>query len=234
MLHAHPTTHDKTADPSHDLNNTSSSSSSSSSSSNPEIFPKDTYFSLNALQSPQIGQKRLSRRNTTSVAATQSNLSSENCDLTNPASSVSTLNRNMTPNSSNASATATPSAQPTSTCKVVVPKAPKPHRTMAIFECVIAGLESSLSDLRTKVADLTTAVTNGYNAMAKQLLQSESYLRHLEQRIATLLKLQNSYIVHLKMRDGIQNMYEAYKNSPGNQKSNLANIKAGWRDCIQV
>jgi len=105
---------------------------------------------------------------------------------------------------------------------------------MAIFECVIAGLESSLSDLRTKVADLTTAVTNGYNAMAKQLLQSESYLRHLEQRIATLLKLQNSYIVHLKMREGIQNMYEAYKNSPGNQKSNLANIKAGWRDCIQV
>jgi len=105
---------------------------------------------------------------------------------------------------------------------------------MAIFECVILGLNLSLSDLKTKVADLTTAVTNGYNAMAKQLLQSESYLRHLEQRISTLLKLQNSYVVHLKMKDGIQSMYEAYKKSPGNQKSNLANIKVSWKDCIQV
>ena len=69
--------------------------------------------------------------------------------------------------------------------------------------------------------------------MAKQLLQSESYLRHLEQRISTLLKLQNSYTIHLKMKDGIQNMYEAYKKSPGNQQKNLANIKIGWKDCIQ-
>lgn len=69
--------------------------------------------------------------------------------------------------------------------------------------------------------------------MAKQLLQSESYLRHLEQRISTLMKLQNSYIIHLKMKDGIQNMYEAYKKSPGNQQKNLQNIKGGWKDCIQ-
>ncbi len=92
----------------------------------------------------------------------------------------------------------------------------------------------SLNDLRVKVADLTSAVTNGYNAMAKQLLQSESYLRHLEQRINVLIKLQSSYNVHLKMKEGIQNMYEAYKKSPGNQNKNLANIKLGWKDCIQV
>ena len=56
--------------------------------------------------------------------------------------------------------------------------------------------------MRTKVADLTTAVTNGYNAMAKQLLHSESSLRHLEQRINVLNKLENSYNVHLKMKEG--------------------------------
>ena len=80
---------------------------------------------------------------------------------------------------------------------------------------------------------MTCAVTNGYNAMAKQLLQSESSLRHLEQRIATLRRLQQSYTVHLRMKEGIQNMYEAYKKSPGNQQKNLANIKGGWKDCIQ-
>ncbi len=88
--------------------------------------------------------------------------------------------------------------------------------------------------MRTKVADLTTAVTNGYNAMAKQLLHSESSLRHLEQRINVLNKLENSYNVHLKMKDGIQNMFDAFKNSPGNQHKNLSNIKNGWKDCIQV
>lgn len=145
---------------------------------------------------------------------------------------MSTLSKNMSLNSPT-SGSPTPSV-PASGCKVIIPKSPKPQRTLAIFECVIVGLNLSLNDLRTKVADLTSAVTNGYNAMAKQLLQSESYLRHLEQRISTLLKLQNSYTVHLKMKDGIQNMYEAYKKSPGNQKSNLANIKLGWKDCIQV
>ena len=70
--------------------------------------------------------------------------------------------------------------------------------------------------------------------MAKQLLQSEAYLRHLEQRASTLSKLQNSYNIHLKMKDGIQNMYDAYKNSPGNQQKNLSNIKSGWKECIQV
>ena len=88
--------------------------------------------------------------------------------------------------------------------------------------------------MRIKVADLTTAVTNGYNAMAKQLLHSESSLRHLEQRISVLNKLENSYNIHLKMKDGIQNMFDAFKNSPGNQNKNLSNIKHGWKDCIQV
>jgi hypothetical protein len=36
------------------------------------------------------------------------------------------------------------------------------------------------------------------------------------------------------MKDGIQNMYDAYKKSPGNQYKNLANIKIGWKECIQV
>ena len=66
------------------------------------------------------------------------------------------------------------------------------------------------------------------------MLQSEAYLRHLEQRITTLNKLQSSYNIHLKMKDGIQNMYDAYKKSPGNQYKNLANIKIGWKECIQV
>ena len=88
--------------------------------------------------------------------------------------------------------------------------------------------------MRAKVADLTSAVTNGYNAMAKQLLQSESYMRHLEQRINVFLKLQNSYNIHLKMKEGIQNMHDAYKKSPGNQHKNLSNIKTGWKDCNQV
>ena len=88
--------------------------------------------------------------------------------------------------------------------------------------------------MRAKVADLTSAVTNGYNAMAKQVLQSESYMRHLEQRINVFLKLQNSYNIHLKMKEGIQNMHDAYKKSPGNQHKNLSNIKTGWKDCNQV
>lgn len=59
-------------------------------------------------------------------------------------------------------------------------------------------------------------------------------MRHLEQRISTLNKLQNSYQIHINMKDGIQNMYEAFKKSPGNQYKNLANIKNGWKECIQV
>ena len=77
-------------------------------------------------------------------------------------------------------------------------------------------------------------MTNGFNVLAKQLLQSEALLRHLEQRIGILTKLQSSYNVHLKMKDGIQNMYDAYKNSPGNQQKNLSNIKSGWKECIQT
>lgn len=36
------------------------------------------------------------------------------------------------------------------------------------------------------------------------------------------------------MRDGIQNIYDAFKKSPGNQNKNLANIKSGWKECNQV
>jgi hypothetical protein len=92
----------------------------------------------------------------------------------------------------------------------------------------------TINDLKSKVSDLTIAVTNGFNVLAKQLLQSEALLRHLEQRIGILTKLQSSYNIHLKMKDGIQNMYDAYKNSPGNQQKNLANIKSGWKECIQT
>jgi len=59
-------------------------------------------------------------------------------------------------------------------------------------------------------------------------------LHHLEQRISTLNKLENSYNVHLKMKDGIKNMYDAYKKSPGNQQKNITNTKNVWKDCIQV
>ena len=82
---------------------------------------------------------------------------------------------------------------------------------------------------------MTTAVTNGYTAMSKQLLQSQAHLRHMEQRASNLEKLKASYEVHLKMRDGIENMFEAYKKTPGkNQGRNLASIKAGWKECVQT
>lgn len=57
----------------------------------------------------------------------------------------------------------------------------------------------------------------------------------MEQRASNLEKLRASYEVHLKMRDGIENMFEAYKKSPGkNQGRNLASIKAGWKECVQT
>lgn len=59
------------------------------------------------------------------------------------------------------------SSSSSSTCKVTIPKAPKPQRTLIIFETVINGLSLCINDLKAKVIDLTTAVTNGYNAMAK-------------------------------------------------------------------
>jgi hypothetical protein len=52
--------------------------------------------------------------------------------------------------------------------------------------------------------------------------------------VSNLSKLQKSYAVHLKMRDGIQNMYDAYKKSPGNQGRNLTNIKTGLKECLQT
>lgn len=71
--------------------------------------------------------------------------------------------------------------------------------------------------------------------MSKQLLQSQAHLRHMEQRASNLEKLKASYEVHLKMRDGIENMFEAYKKTPGkNQGRNLASIKAGWKECVQT
>lgn len=78
-------------------------------------------------------------------------------------------------------------------------------------------------------------MTNGYTAMSKQLLQTQSHLRHMEQRASNLEKLRGSYEVHLKMQDGIENMFEAYKKTPGkNQGRNLASIKAGWKECVQT
>jgi len=130
------------------------------------------------------------------------------------------------------SASTTP---PLLSVKVTVPKVPKPQRTQVIFEHVLIGLSQSISELKAKVSDLTTAVTNGYTAMSKQLLQSQAHLRHMEQRASNLEKLKASYEVHLKMRDGIENMFEAYKKTPGkNQGRNLASIKAGWKECVQT
>jgi flagellar biosynthesis chaperone FliJ len=117
---------------------------------------------------------------------------------------------------------------------VTIPKAPRPQRILLLFDSVINGLNTNINDIKTKVYDLTSAVTNGYNAMAKQLLQYESFLRHLEQRIDTLIKLQANYKINLKIKDGIQSMYDAYKKSPGNQQKNLINIKNGWKECIQI
>jgi hypothetical protein len=51
--------------------------------------------------------------------------------------------------------------------KTCVPKMPRPQRFVAMLENVICGLTATMSDLRAKVADLTTAVTNGYTAMTK-------------------------------------------------------------------
>ncbi len=56
---------------------------------------------------------------------------------------------------------------PVMASKICVPKTPRPHRYLCMMENVIAGLSATLSDLRAKVADLTTAVTNGYTAMTK-------------------------------------------------------------------
>lgn len=81
---------------------------------------------------------------------------------------------------------------------------------------------------------MSLAVNSGFNLMTKQLLQTESYLRHVENRIANLVKLENSYKINLKIRDGIQNMYEAYRKSPGNQQKNMVNIKNSWKECNQV
>lgn len=52
-------------------------------------------------------------------------------------------------------------------CKVTIPKAPKPQRTLIVLESVILGLSANISEVKSKVADLTLAVTNGYTALAK-------------------------------------------------------------------
>lgn len=150
---------------------------------------------------------------------------------------VSTTSTLLKSSPSNSTCTTTTSIYTSSSTshKITVPKSPKPQRTLLILESVITGLGLCIDDLKVKVLDLTQAVTNGYNAMTKQLLQSEALLRHLELRISNLQKLKNGYSVHLKMKDGIQNMYDAYKKSPSkNQVKNLASIKSGWKECVKV
>ncbi|CAF0750161.1 unnamed protein product [Brachionus calyciflorus] len=209
-------------------------SSSSSAYSSP---PGSPFISiLNPITTPVIGQKRRkSSKQTIPPSLSSNNMSTI---LNNSAYSyeqvTSTLNRSPSTYQATSTLITTNSAR-VQNLKITVPKSPKPQRTLLILDSVITGLNLCIDDLRNKVAELTLAVTNGYNAMAKQLLQSEAYLRHLELRISNLLKLKNSYIIHLKMRDGIQNMYDAYKKSPSkNQIKNLANIKSGWKECVKT
>lgn len=70
--------------------------------------------------------------------------------------------------------------------------------------------------------------------MTKQLFQTECLLRHLENRISNLYKLQNSYQINMNIKSGIQQMFDAYKSSPGNQQKNLNQIKQSWKECMQV
>lgn len=206
------------------------SSSSSSAYSSP---PGSPFISLPIAQ-PIIGQKRSQRKQKSSVSVS---FSSNNMSTILSAHSyeqvTSTLSRNVSVYQ--ASSPISPgNSQPTN-FKTIVPKSPRPQRTIIVLDSVLSGLNLCIEDLRNKVNELTIAVTNGYNAMAKQLLQSEACLRHLETRTSNLLKLKNSYVIHLKMREGIQNMYEAYKKSPSKNKvKNLTNIKYGWKECIKV
>ena len=91
-----------------------------------------------------------------------------------------------------------------------------------------------MNEISSKIKDLSQAVNSGFNLMTKQLLQSESFMRHVDNRVVNLTKLENSYKINLKLRDGTQNMYEAYRKTPGNQQKNLANIKNSWKECNQV
>lgn len=126
---------------------------------NPSDFLSMNHVGIQNLNSsmpcttPIIGQKRMSRKGTTSSSFNShkqqnnspsnnnsNNQSSENgTDSLLLTSSMSTLNKNMTLNSPNSPSTTTTSSP--STCKVNVPKSPKPQRTLAIFDCVIIGLK---------------------------------------------------------------------------------------------
>ncbi|RNA26685.1 FAM65A-like isoform X1 [Brachionus plicatilis] len=213
--------------------NTAETAYSSSSSSAYSSPPGSPFISLPIAQ-PIIGQKRSQRKQKNSVSVS---FSSNNMSSILSAHSYEQVTSTLPKNASfyQASSPISPDTSQLINTKKIVPKSPRPQRTILILDSVLSGLNLCIEDLKNKVNELTIAVTNGYNAMAKQLLQSESYLRHLETRITNLLKLKNSYVIHLKMREGIQNIYEAYKKTPSkNQVKNLANIKSGWKECIRT
>lgn len=51
--------------------------------------------------------------------------------------------------------------------RVSIGKEPRPQRCLLILDSVISGLTLAIGDVRCKVADLSAAVANGYNAMTK-------------------------------------------------------------------
>lgn len=207
----------------------------SSSSSSAYSSPPGSPFTSLPIAPPIIGQKRSQRKQKSAVSTS---FSSNNMSSILTAHSYEQVTSTLPKNASMYQASSPMSSPGYShpiNCKTTVPKSPRPQRTILILDSVLSGLTLCIEDLKNKVNELTIPVTNGYNAMAKQLLQSEAYLRHLETKINNLSKLKNSYVIHLKMREGIQNMYEAYKKSPSkNQVKNLANIKSGWKECIKV
>lgn len=154
------------------------------------------------MTTPIIGQKR-SQRNSSTKASVSPSFSSNNMNslLKNPTYLYDTSSLPKTPTTCTSTPSGTSSTMPSSTIytpsttpssssssKIIVPKSPKPQRTLLILDSVLTGLSLCIDDLKSKVSDLSQAVTNGYTAMTKQLLQSEAYLRHLEMRISNLQK----------------------------------------------
>ncbi|CAH1786452.1 unnamed protein product [Owenia fusiformis] len=115
-----------------------------------------------------------------------------------------------------------------------VPKVPRPHRTMTMFEHVKNGLRDTISTTEEDIESFRLSEQNSLSS-SQQIKAAERYKKRLEFHYAKIEELEDSYILQDQLREGVRNMARAYVSQPmTHQKESLSSVKLGFKECSQT
>ncbi|XP_064634122.1 rho family-interacting cell polarization regulator 1-like isoform X2 [Lineus longissimus] len=114
-----------------------------------------------------------------------------------------------------------------------IPKSPRPQRTQVMFESLRLGLKDFINATDEDIQTFKSEAKD-QGSSSTELKKAERFKQKLEQQLAKVEELENDYILHQQLWEGVKTMARAFVHSPGNQRESLSHVKSGYKECMQT